>query len=203
MYNTEENEWTWVEYPLYAATEIGTAIMGAYYNCIYVPDSFAMSGGAIHVGLTDLARELLLAGGKDVGYYGYFIKDGNVVITSYDDATLRLAKSLFLESLDDYALDVNGDGTADVYAIPADFEFENGYNNGFTGAFDSVSGATGTGNVASDVKQLVTNYPRPDDLALSGAVNVSNGELELYYLNATLDDYTRYFNKLKQSWYTV
>ncbi|MBE6603452.1 MAG: hypothetical protein E7636_03845 [Ruminococcaceae bacterium] len=203
LYNTEKNEMMWVEYPLYAATEIGTAIMGAYYNCIYVPDSYAMSGGAIHVGLTDLARELLLEGEKDVGYYGYFVKDGNVVVTSYDDATLRLAKKLFLEDLGDYALDVNGDGAADVYAVPAGYQFERGENNGFTGAFDSVTNATGTGNVASEVKQLVTNYPRPDTIALSGAVNVSNGELELYYLNATLDDYTRYFNKLKQSWYTV
>ncbi|MBR2312692.1 MAG: MBL fold metallo-hydrolase [Clostridia bacterium] len=203
LYNLEANEYTLVDAPLFVAKQIGDQLATSGYNCIYVPDSFVVSGSAIHIGLTDLARELLLASGKDVGYYGYFIKDGNVVITSYDDATLRLAKSLFLESLDDYALDVNGDGTADVYAIPADFEFENGYNNGFTDAFDSVSDATGTGNVASDVKQLITNYPRPDELALSGAVNVSNGELQLYYLDATVEDYTRYFSKLKQSGYTV
>ena len=203
LYNLEANEWTLVDAPLFMAKQIGEQIVGSAYNCIYVPDSLAVSGSAIHVGLTDLARELLLANGKDVGYYGYFIKDGNVVITSYDDATLRLAKSLFLENLNDFALDVNGDGTADVYAIPAGFEFENGNSNGFTGAFDSVSSATGTGNVASEVKQLITDYPRPDDLALSGAVNVSNSELELYYLNATLEDYTSYFNKLKQSGYTV
>ena len=203
LYNLEANEWTLVDAPLFVAMELGEELVGSGYNCVYVPDSFAVSGNAIHIGLTDLARELLLANGKDVGYYGYFIKDGNVVITSYDDATLRLAKNLFLESLNDFTLDVNGDGTADVYAFPADFEFENGYDNGFTGAFDSVSGATGAGNVASDVKQLITNYPRPDDLALSGAVNVSNGELELYYLDATLGNYIRYVKKLKENGYTV
>ncbi|MBR2312689.1 MAG: hypothetical protein IKA46_05325 [Clostridia bacterium] len=208
LYNNDaNNDNIGLDYPLYAAMEIGAALMGggfnAGFNFAYVPDSFAMNGGAIHVGLTDLARELLLAGEKDVGYYGYFIKDGNLVITSYDDTTLRLAKSLFLADLGDYALDLNGDAAIDVYAIPAEYEFERGNSNGFTGAFDSVEGATGASNVAEDVGQFITAYPRPDDLALSGAVNVSNGELQLYYLDAVFADYYFYCKKLQQNGYTV
>ena len=204
FYNDEANEYTLVEYPLYAAMQIGKTLdEGDGCNSVYVPDSFAMSGGAIHVGLTDLARKFLRESEKDVGYYGYFVEDGKIVVTSYDDATLRLALKMFLADLDDYALDVDGDGTADVYALPADYKDEKGYNNGFTGAFDSVSGATGTGNVAEDVKKLITAYPRPDTIALSGAVNVSNGELELYYLDADYTDYYHYCKKLKESGYEV
>ncbi|MBQ3055853.1 MAG: hypothetical protein IJC95_00005 [Clostridia bacterium] len=208
LYNNDaNNDNIGLDYPLYAAMEIGAALMGGSFNAgfhfAYVPDNLATSQGSVHVGLTDLARELLLAGAKDVGYYGYFIKDGNVVITSYDDTTLRLAKSLFLADLGDYALDLNGDGTADVYAIPAEYEFEKGNSDGFTGAFDSVTNATGAGNVAEELGQLVTEYPRPDDLALSGAVNVSCGELELYYLDATFENYYLYCQKLQQNGYTV
>ena len=204
LYNTEANEYTLVEYPLYAAMQIGKTLDGSNgCNSVYVPDSFAVSGSAIHVGLTDLARKLLRESEKDVGYYGYFVEDGKIVVTSYDDATLRLALDTFLDDLGDYALDVDGDGTADVYALPADYKDEKGYNNGFTDAFDSVSDATGTGNVAEDVKQLITAYPRPDTIALSGAVNVSNGELELYYLDAKFADYYHYCKKLKESGYEV
>ena len=208
LYNNDaNNDNIGLDYPLFAALEIGAALGGGDFNggfqFAYLPDDLATSQGTVHVGLTDLAREVLLAGGKDVGYYGYFIKDGNVVITSYDDTTLRLAKSLFLADLGDYALDLNGDGTADVYAIPAEFEFEKSNSNGFTGAFDSVEGATGAGNVAEELGQLITNYPRPDDLALSGAVNVSCGELELYYLDATFENYYLYCQKLQQNGYTV
>ena len=204
LYNTEDNELTVVEYPLYAAMQIGKKLDGYFgYNSVYVPDSFAVSGSAIHVGLTDLARKFLRESEKDVGYYGYFVEDGKIVVTSYDDATLRLALKMFLEDLDDYALDVDGDGAGDFYAVPADCEFERGYNNGFTGAFDVIAGATGTGNVAEDVKQLVTAYPRPDTIVLSGTVNVSNGELELYYLDAKTDDYRSYCEKLQTQGYTV
>ena len=203
LYNYEENDETLVDYPLFAAMEIANAMSGSAFNSIYVSDCLSAEKFAIHIGLTDTARELLSRTGKNVGYYGYFVKDGNVVITSYDDATLRLAKALFLEDLADYALDVNADGTADVYAYPSDYDFEKGYNDGFTGAFDTVSHATGTNNVATEVKKLITNVPRPAGLALSGAVNVSNGELELYYLGATAADYKNYQKRLFLSGYTV
>ncbi|MBQ3057305.1 MAG: hypothetical protein IJC95_07475, partial [Clostridia bacterium] len=76
LYNLEANEYILVDAPLFVAKQIGDQLATSGYNCIYVPDSFVVSGSAIHIGLTDLARELLLASGKDVGYYGYFIKDG-------------------------------------------------------------------------------------------------------------------------------
>ena len=203
LYNFDENDETRVDYPLFAALQIAQSLGGSAFDRTYVSDSFNIKGAAIHIGLTDVARKILFAAGKDVGYYGYFIKDGNLVITSYDDSTLRLAKALFLEDLADYALDVNGDGTADVYAYPADYDFERGYNDGFTGAFDKVSNATGSNNVAAEVRRLVTDFPRPTNLELSGAVNVSNGELELYYLNATAADYESYCEKLAPDGYTV
>ena len=203
LYNYDNNDELLLDYPLLAALEIAKVFNTSVFNCTYVSDSFNVTSAAIHVGLTQTARDILAKKNKPIGYYGYFIKDGNVVITSYDDSTLRLAKALFLEDLADYALDVNGDGTADVYAYPADYNFEHGYNDGFTGAFDTFPNATGSFNVATEVKKLVTNFPRPAGLDLSGVVNVSNGELELYYLGATATGYKKYCQRLADNGYTV
>ena len=203
LYNREDNNKTQLDYPLVAAMEIAKAFNTSAFHCNYVSDRFKVTGSAIYIGLTEKARGILAANNKPIGYYGYFVKDGSIVITSYDDATLRLAKALFLEDLADYALDVNGDGTPDVYAYPADYEFEHGYNDGFTGAFDTFPNATGDNNVAAEVKKLVTEFPRPADLPISGVVNVSNGELEVYYLGATVANYKSYCQQLTDNGYTV
>ena len=203
LYNYEDNSKTQLDYPLVAAMELARALHFSAFNCSYLSDRFNLTGPAIHIGLTKAARDFLARNNKPIGYYGYFIKDGNVVITSYDDATLRLAKALFVDDLADYALDVNGDGVADVYAYPADYDFEHGYNNGFTGAFDTFPNATGDDNVAAEVKKLLTDFPRPSGLPISGVVNVSNGELEVYYLNATVANYQSYCEQLADCGYTV
>ncbi len=198
LYNYEDNS-KYVDYPLVAAFEIAVALDGSadYYN--YLPDNEAFGNANIHVGITQLALSTLLAG-KDVGYYGYALKDGNVIISSFDDATLRLAKKLFIEDLADFA--ANG-----TYMIPVDYEFEKGYSDGFTGAFNSYSSdatiQAGANLVAKELSLLVTDFPRPKDLQLSGAVNVDSNSLELYYQNVDVTDYTAYCALLEQKGYDV
>ncbi|MBR3862860.1 MAG: MBL fold metallo-hydrolase [Clostridia bacterium] len=208
LYNKDtHNNSLGIDYPLLAALEIAGALLNADYEAglafTYVPDDLAVSGAAIYIGNTALTRINLLAG-KDVGYYGYSVQDGKVFVGSYDDATLRLAKAMFIENLGDFALDTNGDGTADLYAIPADFRFEKGSSNGFTGDMSTLESQVGSDNyLSNELKNLVTNYPRPQNLSLSGAVSVSNGELELYYLNAKLSHYQNYCALLEENGYVA
>lgn len=172
-----------MDYPVFAAINIGDTFDQSGYNFTYVPDNLAMEGG-IHVGLTDHAlRDVLID--HEVGFYGYGVKNGNIYITAYDDATLRLAKQLIESDMADFA--ANG-----TYLIPADYEFEKYGTDGFSGAFDQFTGATGTSNVAEIIKKLVVDpvlCPRAETLQLSGVVNVDNGALEYYYKNAKLQDF--------------
>ncbi len=207
LYNKEtNNNSVGLDYPLLAALEIGGALadgdFDAGFTFTYVPDNFTVSGAAIYIGNTARARATFLAG-KDVGYYGYAVRGGNVYVGSYDDATLRLARSMFVNDLGDFALDTNGDGVADIYAIPAGYTFERGSSNGFTGDFDSVENAADATNkdVTNELASLITDYPRPNGLSLSGAVSVSNGELELYYLGASVRNYKSYLVQLYENGY--
>ncbi len=199
LYNYEDNP-EFVDYPVVAAMEIGAVLDGSASNYCYVPDNLQFGEYTIHVGITELALETLLAG-KDVGYYGYAIKDGNIIISSFDDATLRLAKELFLADAVDF---VTESGT---YMMPADYACEKGYSDGFTGAFNNYSDdatiQAGADYVAAELALLVTDFPRPADLQLSGAVNVDSNSLELYYQNATAADYTAYCALLEANGYTA
>lgn len=197
LYNYELNN-EYVDYPIVAAIEISAALGSPAEHYNYVPDKGSFKDHGIYVGVTDMALSTLLPG-NDVGYYGYAIENGNVIISSFDDATLRLAKKLFIEDLPDFAAD-------GVYLIPADYSFEKGYSDGFTGAFYSYSTNStiqaGAKYVAKELALLPTNFPRPADLALSGAVNVDSNSLELYYQNATVENYEAYCALLEQKGYT-
>jgi len=198
LYNQEGNEQFYVDYPVVAAILLGNQLDGSGMNYTYLPDNLATNVGTIQIGLTDYAMQTALVG-RDAGYYGYTIKDGNVVITAFDDSTLRLAKALLEADLADFATD-NG------YFVPVDYEFEKYGIDGFTGAFDSVTGATGTGNVAEEVKKLVTDTtlcPRPAGIQLSGVVNVDNDAIEYYYKNAGFGDYYNYCRLLESRGFTV
>ena len=199
LYNKEGNEQTYVDYPVFAAMKIGDQLDASGYNFTYVPDNFNLDDHTIQIGITKeaLANALL---GHDAGYYGYVIKDGDIFITAFDDSTLRLAKDLFLADLADFATD------SGVYMLPVDYTVEKSGTDGFTGAFDSVEGATGTGNVAEEVKALVTDTtlcPRPAGLQLSGVVNVDSNSLEYYYQNATVANYKAYCALLESKGFTV
>lgn len=198
LYNKEGNEDFYVDYPVVAAILLGDKLDGSGYNFVYAPDNLATGTGTIHIGITDYALQTALLG-RDAGYYGYTVKNGNVVITAFDDSTLRLAKKLFEDDLADFATD-NG------YVIPYDYEAECSGDGGFAGAFDSYTGATGTGNVAEEVKNLVTDptlCPRPAGLQLSGVVNVDSDNIEYYYENAGYGDYYNYCRLLESKGFTV
>ncbi len=196
LYNYEDNPAA-VDYPVAAALEIGTALHGDGYNYYYVPDDLDDGIYGIHVGVTDKALTTLLSG-KDLGYYGYAIEGGNVIISSFDDATLRLAKKMFLDDLADFA----ADGT---YMIPTDYSFEKGKDDGFTGAFYNYSNdatvQAGANVLANELSSLVTDFPRPENLQLTGAVTVGNNSLELVYENATLLNYSEYCALLEENGY--
>lgn len=187
LYNKEGNADLYVDYPVVAAIKLGDVLDASGYNYTFVPDNIGAQSG-IHVGLTTNAIADVLVN-REVGYYGYTVKNGNVYVSAYDDATLRLAKKLLEDDKEDFA--VNG-----TYMIPAEYSVKRGGNDGFTGAFDSYTGATnGVANVASIVKKLVVDpvlAPRANTLALSGVVNVEDGALEYYYLDAKKSDFDAY-----------
>ena len=198
LYNKDGNAEYYVDYPVVAAILLGDQLDRSGLNYTYLPDHLAVNKGTIQIGLTEYAMQTALIG-RDAGYYGYTIKDGNVVITAFDDSTLRLAKKLFEDNRADFA-------TADGYYIPVGLELEKYGLDGFTGAFDTFTGATGAGNVAEEVKRLVTDTalcPRPQGLQLSGVVNVDSDALEYYYENVKFTDYYQYCRLLEANGFTV
>lgn len=213
LYNTELNGYVYgkegklVDYPIVAGFEIGAALNACGgtpvftdgYLYSFLPDNIAVNGFHIEIGLTDHAQNNVLKG-YDYGVYGYSIKDGKITITAYDDATLRLAKELFISNIADFMVD-------GVYKIPVDFEYECLKTDGLTGAMQALETAKGTDGVAAKQLakfQFITSVPRPA-LTLSGAADVGDNTLELYYneRDVRLSAYTAYCAALTKAGYQV
>ncbi|MBQ3064310.1 MAG: hypothetical protein IJC99_05885, partial [Clostridia bacterium] len=210
LYNKELNgyvggqEGKLVDYPIVAGIEIGAALTACGnaanftdgYVYSFIPDNFEVGSFHIEVGLTKYARTKVLAG-QEIGYYGYAIKDGKITITAFDDPTLRLAKQLFIDNLADFLVD-------GVYQIPTDLEYEFYKSEGLTGAVNALYAyetAQGSNNDASTqlgkFSFVVNNLPRPDGINLSGAVDVGDNTLQLYYNDGVgLSNYNEYRDKL-------
>ena len=211
LYNKELNgyktgqEGMQVDYPLVAGFEIGARLTagpkGDYnftngYQYTFIPDTIAVGVFHIEIGLTDYAQNHVLKG-CGVGAYGFSIKKGRIVITAYNDLTLRLAKQLFVDSLADFAVD-------DVYKIPVDYEYECIKNDGVEQAakalasYETKVGSDNTASTQFSNLKFIDSVTLPADLTLSGAVDVGNNTIQLYYNEVdkeggvTLEKYRKY-----------
>ena len=217
IYNKEQNGYTYnlgdgplVDYPVVAGFEIGAALTarggtpsftdGARYS--FLPDNLSVGGFRIEIGLTEYARTEIL-NGYDYGTYGYSIRDGRIVITAFDDATLRLAKQRFIDDLEAFLVD-------GMYQIPADLSYDCLMTDGLARAveameaYEDAQGADSTASTQLAQFGFITAVPRPA-LILSGAVDVGDNTLQLYYNedDVTVEKYSAYCDLLVSQGFAV
>lgn len=133
----------------------------------------------ILVGNTNRAESMAFTAAMDALDYGVGAQNGKIIIAGHSDAALQKAFLLFKDMLQDSV--VKQDGKR-VFVIPADFA------SIFVDKSDTV----------------LTDFPRPDGLALSGSVDVHDGT-EFYYEGEGVDAnaYKAYCDKLVAEGYRL
>ena len=128
----------------------------------------------ILAGLVERAETKSLLGSMDADNYAVSARNGKLIVTAHNDDTMRMAFSLFTDILSDSVIVTEG-GEKQI-VLPADFT-----------------------RIYTDKKtDYITDFPRPEGLALSGTINVHDGSFEYYYegegVNANA--YDQYCKKL-------
>ncbi len=140
---------------------------------------------------TDAANQEILAGvvnraeakavlsGMDVTDYGIGAKNGKLLISAHNDGMMEKAFTLFADALRDSVCVVEDEKQI---LLPADFLFI------YTDRESSV----------------ITDFPRPEGLALSGSIDVHEG-MEYYYEGdgVTAQAYDKYCKSLVAAGYTL
>ncbi len=125
-------------------------------------------------------KELLAV--MDVDNYAVAAKNGKLIVTAFNDDMMRKAFTLFADLLRDSVI-VTETGEKRL-VLPADFT-----------------------RIYTDEKaaDYVTDFPRPEGLALSGTINVHNDSYEYYYESAgvSADAYTAYCKTLEREGYSL
>ena len=135
----------------------------------------------ILAGLVERAETKSLLGSMDADNYAVSARNGKLIVTAHNDDTMRMAFSLFTDILSDSVIVTEG-GEKQI-VLPADFT-----------------------RIYTDKKtDYITDFPRPEGLALSGTINVHDGSFEYYYegegVNANA--YDQYCKKLVSEGYVL
>lgn len=134
----------------------------------------------IIVGNADRTEMKDFTQGMDALDYGIGIKNGKLLVAGLGDAAMENAFRLFKDMLSDSV--VKKEETR-IFMIPADFAC----------IFTDTEAAA------------LTDFPRPEGLALSGSADVHDGSTEFYYegKGVSADAYKAYCGKLEAAGYTL
>ncbi len=131
------------------------------------------------VGVVERPEAKAMLSGMDANNYGIGAKDGKLLISAHNDGMLAKALTLFKDALRDSVYEVEGEKKI---LLPADF----------------------LRIYADRESAVVTDFPRPEGLALSGSIDVHDG-MEYYYEGdaVTAQAYNKYCEALVAAGYTV
>ncbi len=133
------------------------------------------------VGIVNREEANTFMSGMDANNYGIGAKNGKLLVSAKNDGMIAKAFTMFRDALRDSVYTVEED---ELIYLPADF------NLIYTDASN---------------KALVTDFPRPEGLTLSGTVDVHDGSMEYYYEGdgVTADAYSKYCSALVAAGYSV
>lgn len=137
------------------------------------------------VGLVDREETDAFIASMDVDNYGVCVKNGKILVTALNDTLQENAFKAFGDMLKDSVCKIEEEGKEkNCIFLPADF----------TRVYTDTSR-----------KSLVTEFPRPEGVQLSGTIDVHDNAMEYYYTGCSLnaDTYTAYCKKLEAAGYTL
>ncbi|MBR7112533.1 MAG: hypothetical protein IKC75_06405 [Clostridia bacterium] len=136
----------------------------------------------ILAGLTERPETKEILSVMDAGNYAVAAKNGKLIVTAFNDDMMRKAFDRFIDILKDSVFVVE-DGTKHI-VLPSEFSC-----------------------IYTDQKAAgyITDFPRPEGLALSGTINVHDGSFEYYYEGAGVNGnaYAAYCEKLAKEGYVL
>ena len=135
----------------------------------------------ILVGIVNREEAKSFMSGMDANNYGIGARNGKLLISALNDGMIQKAFVLFQDALRDSVCVIDEE---ERIFLPADF----------------TQIYTDTAN-----KTLITDFPRPEGLVLSGTIDVHDGSMQYYYegdgVNANA--YDKYCKALEAAGYTV
>ncbi len=143
-------------------------------------DTDTTASQEILVGIVDREESKAFMSGMDANNYGIGAKNGKLLVSAKNDGMIAKAFACFTDALRDSVCLV---GEEKLILLPADFAL----------IYTDTSKSS-----------LVTDFPRPEGLELSGTIDVHDG-MEYYYEGdgVTADAYSAYCNTLTAAGYTV
>ncbi len=147
-------------------------------------DAKEQSGAEIMIGRVDRASCTEVLAEMKGNEYGVFVRNGDIVVTSWSDAGLVLAAELFKEFLNEAKVVDEKDESKIAYMFPSGFKF--------TRVTDP---------------SWVVEFPKPEGegIELINTVDCSDGALQFLYQGEGVDAdaYTAYCAQLKAAGYTL
>ncbi|MBE6581225.1 MAG: MBL fold metallo-hydrolase [Ruminococcaceae bacterium] len=147
-----------------------------------IPDTEKNPFPEVLIGLVDRDETRTFMSAMDVNSYGVGVQNGKLIATAFNDTMQAKAFTLLKDMLADSVCKAD-DGEETQVMLPATLS-----------------------RIYSDNtnKSVVTDFPRPDGVALSGAIDVHNA-MEYYYAGegATAANYEAYCQKLTAAGYTL
>lgn len=144
------------------------------------PDTQKAAATEILVGMINRAESKAFAAGIDGADYGFGIKDGKLIVAGLNEAMVGKSFTLLRDALRDSVTVVDG---KKAIVLPADFSC-----------------------IMTDTEAgIVTDFPRPEGLTVSGSQTVHDGSTTYLYQGSgvSADAYKAYVNKLKAEGYTL
>jgi len=148
-----------------------------------IPDRERNPFPEVLIGLVDRDEVRAFMSAMDVNSYGVGVQNGKLIAAAFNGTMQTKAFALLQDVLADSVCKADGDGEETQVMLPA--------------AFSRIYSDTAN-------KAVVTDFPRPDGVALSGTIDVHNA-MEYYYTGegATAANYMAYCQKLTAAGYTL